>query len=62
MPDGKCATEDVLLGSLAVIVGEVNPLLRARGLRRDEYESTTLRGHFASARPDRAPAVTVARR
>ncbi|MFQ6226459.1 hypothetical protein [Nocardia sp. NPDC002869] len=26
------------------------------------YESTTLRGHFASARPDHAPTVTAARR
>ncbi|MFI9536627.1 hypothetical protein ACIG56_25675 [Nocardia fusca] len=48
--------------SLEVIADEVIPLLRARGLYRDEYESSTLRGHFASARLDHTPAVTAARR
>ncbi|MEV3960316.1 hypothetical protein AB0M34_05355 [Nocardia sp. NPDC050193] len=48
--------------ALEVIADEVIPLLRARGLYRDGYESSTLRGHFASARPDHAPAATAARR
>ncbi|MCX0274777.1 hypothetical protein NLM24_29600 [Nocardia zapadnayensis] len=60
--DGFTLQPDVLLDSLTVIADEVIPLLRARGLYRDEYESTTLRGHFAAARPDHAPAVTAARR
>jgi alkanesulfonate monooxygenase SsuD/methylene tetrahydromethanopterin reductase-like flavin-dependent oxidoreductase (luciferase family) len=60
--DGFTLQPDVLLDSLEVIADEVIPLLRARGLYRDEYGSSTLRGHFASARPHHAPAVTAARR
>lgn len=60
--DGFTLQPDALLDSLEVIADEVIPMLRARGLYRDEYESSTLRGHFASARPHHAPAVTAARR
>ncbi|MGA6206056.1 hypothetical protein ACPESR_15035 [Nocardia testacea] len=60
--DGFDLQPDVLLDSLEVTADEVIPLPRARGLYRDEYETSTLRGHFASARPDHAPAVSAARR
>ncbi|GGL19498.1 LLM class flavin-dependent oxidoreductase [Nocardia jinanensis] len=59
--DGFNLQPDVLLDSLEVIADEVIPLLRARGLYRDDYESSTLRGHFAAANPALAPPVPVIR-
>ncbi|KAB1642151.1 NtaA/DmoA family FMN-dependent monooxygenase [Gulosibacter chungangensis] len=46
--DGFNLQPDVLLESLEVIVDGVVPILRKRGLYRHEYETNTLRGHFAS--------------
>ncbi|MEE4453692.1 LLM class flavin-dependent oxidoreductase [Novosphingobium resinovorum] len=36
---------------LAAFVDEVSPILRQRGLVREDYEDTTLRGHLGLARP-----------
>ncbi|MGW0178090.1 LLM class flavin-dependent oxidoreductase [Nocardia sp. NPDC003345] len=47
--DGFNLQPDILLDSLEVIADEVVPLLRARGLFRDDYESTTLRGNLTAA-------------
>jgi len=44
--DGFNLQPDVLIDGLEVIVDEVVPLLRERGLFRHEYDGTTLRGHF----------------
>jgi alkanesulfonate monooxygenase SsuD/methylene tetrahydromethanopterin reductase-like flavin-dependent oxidoreductase (luciferase family) len=50
--DGFNLQPDVLIDGLEIIVDEVVPLLRARGLYRHEYETSTLRGHFlAASRP-----------
>jgi alkanesulfonate monooxygenase SsuD/methylene tetrahydromethanopterin reductase-like flavin-dependent oxidoreductase (luciferase family) len=53
--DGFNLQPDVLADGLEVIADEVVPLLRRRGLYRHEYETATLRGHFAAAS---APEVT----
>lgn len=47
--DGFNLQPDILVDSLKVIADEVIPLLRARGLYRADYESTTLRGNMAAA-------------
>jgi len=47
--DGFNLQPDVLADGLEVIADEVVPLLRRRGLFRHEYETTTLRGHFAAS-------------
>ena len=41
----------ILPAMLDVFVAEVVPILRKRGLFRDHYEATTLRGHYGLARP-----------
>ncbi|WP_024805326.1 NtaA/DmoA family FMN-dependent monooxygenase [Nocardia sp. BMG51109] len=48
--DGFNLQPDILVDSLEVIADELVPILRSRGLFRDEYESTTLRGHLTAAR------------
>ncbi len=47
--DGFNLQPDVLIDGLEVIADEVVPLLRRRGLFRNEYETSTLRGHFQGA-------------
>ncbi|MBY4574105.1 nitrilotriacetate monooxygenase [Gordonia paraffinivorans] len=47
--DGFNLQPDVLVDGLQVIVDEVVPILRKRGLYRHEYETDTLRGHFEAA-------------
>jgi len=47
--DGLNLQPDVLIDGLEVIADEVVPLLRQRGLYRHEYQTHTLRGHFAAA-------------
>lgn len=47
--DGFNLQPDVLLEGLEVIVEELVPILRKRGLYRHEYETGTLRGHFEAA-------------
>ncbi|MFT4042632.1 MAG: NtaA/DmoA family FMN-dependent monooxygenase [Gordonia sp. (in: high G+C Gram-positive bacteria)] len=49
--DGFNLQPDVLVDGLDVIVDEVVPILRKRGLYRHEYDTHTLRGHFAAASP-----------
>ncbi|MFF0145191.1 FMN-dependent oxidoreductase (nitrilotriacetate monooxygenase family) [Amycolatopsis sulphurea] len=49
--DGFNLQPDVLIDGLAVIADELVPILRKRGLYRHEYETDTLRGHFAAASP-----------
>jgi FMN-dependent oxidoreductase (nitrilotriacetate monooxygenase family) len=55
--DGFNLQPDVLADGLEVIADEVVPLLRRRGLFRHEYETTTLRGHFAAASGRKAETV-----
>ncbi|UZF48037.1 NtaA/DmoA family FMN-dependent monooxygenase [Rhodococcus rhodochrous] len=55
--DGFNLQPDILVDSLEVIADEVIPRLRARGLYRHEYETTTLRGHLQAAEPRVAPAL-----
>lgn len=47
--DGFNLQPDVLIDGLDVIVDELVPILRKRGLYRHEYETATLREHFAAA-------------
>ncbi|WAL68811.1 NtaA/DmoA family FMN-dependent monooxygenase [Amycolatopsis cynarae] len=47
--DGFNLQPDVLIDGLEVIVDELVPILRKRGLFRHEYETDTLRGHFHAA-------------
>jgi len=54
--DGFNLQPDVLADGLEVIADEVVPLLRRRGLFRHEYETPTLRGHFAAASGRGVPA------
>lgn len=49
--DGFNLQPDVLIDGLDVIVDEVVPILRKRGLYRHEYETDTLRGHLQAASP-----------
>lgn len=49
--DGFNLQPDALADGLDVIVDEVVPILRKRGLYRHEYETHTLRDHFASSSP-----------
>lgn len=49
--DGFNLQPDVLADTLPVIVDEVVPILRARGLYRHEYTTDTLRGHVSAAAP-----------
>ncbi|UQE73779.1 NtaA/DmoA family FMN-dependent monooxygenase [Gordonia sp. PP30] len=58
--DGFNLQPDVLLDGLEVIVDEVIPILRRRGLYRHEYATSTLRGHLSAAAPS-APLHTPAR-
>lgn len=43
-------------GSVEDFVNHVVPVLQKRGLFRQDYEHTTLRGHFGLPRPPRSPA------
>lgn len=54
--DGFNLQPDVLADGLEVIADEVVPLLRRRGLFRHEYQTSTLRGHFAAASRHEVPA------
>jgi alkanesulfonate monooxygenase SsuD/methylene tetrahydromethanopterin reductase-like flavin-dependent oxidoreductase (luciferase family) len=49
--DGFNLQPDRLIDGLAVIVDELVPILRKRGLYRHEYETQTLREHFQAASP-----------
>lgn len=49
--DGFVIMPPTLPGGLDVFVEEVVPLLRARGLFREEYSGTTLRDHLGLPRP-----------
>ncbi|MER9934231.1 NtaA/DmoA family FMN-dependent monooxygenase [Mesorhizobium sp. M0088] len=49
--DGFNLQPDRLIDGLAVIVDELVPILRKRGLYRHEYETATLREHFQAASP-----------
>jgi alkanesulfonate monooxygenase SsuD/methylene tetrahydromethanopterin reductase-like flavin-dependent oxidoreductase (luciferase family) len=49
--DGFNLQPDRLIDGLDVIVDELVPILRKRGLYRHEYETDTLRGHFKAASP-----------
>ncbi|MFE0018562.1 NtaA/DmoA family FMN-dependent monooxygenase [Mesorhizobium sp. NPDC059054] len=49
--DGFNLQPDRLIDGLAVIVDELVPILRKRGLYRHEYETETLRDHFRAASP-----------
>ena len=51
--DGFNLQPDVLVDGLEVIADELVPILRKRGLYRQEYETDTLRGHLQSASPTR---------
>lgn len=55
--DGFNLQPDVLADGLEAIADEVVPLLRQRGLFRHEYETSTLRGHFAAASTQAVSAV-----
>ncbi|MBS9376358.1 LLM class flavin-dependent oxidoreductase [Rhodococcus sp. B50] len=55
--DGFNLQPDILVEGLEVIADEVVPLLRARGLYRHEYETSTLRDHFRAAEPSRDEAL-----
>lgn len=49
--DGFNLQPDRLIDGLPVIVDELVPILRKRGLYRHEYETETLRDHFQAASP-----------
>jgi FMN-dependent oxidoreductase (nitrilotriacetate monooxygenase family) len=49
--DGFNLQPDVLVDGLEVIADELVPILRKRGLYRQEYETDTLRGHLQAASP-----------
>ncbi len=49
--DGFNLQPDRLIDGLAVIVDELVPILRRRGLYRHAYETDTLRDHFRAASP-----------
>lgn len=49
--DGFNLQPDRLIDGLPVIVDELVPILRKRGLYRHEYETETLRDHFRTASP-----------
>lgn len=49
--DGFNLQPDRLIDGLAVIVDELVPILRKRGLYRHEYETEILRAHFQAASP-----------
>ncbi|GAC70484.1 NtaA/DmoA family FMN-dependent monooxygenase [Gordonia soli] len=49
--DGFNLQPDVLIDGLEVIVDELIPILRRRGLYRTEYETHTLRDHLRAAAP-----------
>lgn len=49
--DGFNLQPDRLIDGLAVIVDELVPILRKRGLYRHEYKTETLREHFQAASP-----------
>ncbi|CAN7307167.1 NtaA/DmoA family FMN-dependent monooxygenase [Rhizobium sp. LjRoot30] len=49
--DGFNLQPDRLIDGLEVIVDELVPILRKRGLYRHEYETETLREHFQAASP-----------
>lgn len=49
--DGFNLQPDVLIDGLDVIVDELVPILRKRGLYRHEYETDTLRGHLLASSP-----------
>ncbi|MGI5329378.1 NtaA/DmoA family FMN-dependent monooxygenase [Actinomadura nitritigenes] len=53
--DGFNLQPDRLIDGLEVIVDEVVPLLRERGLYRHEYETRTLREHLRAASPTPEP-------
>ena len=50
--DGFNVMPPVLPAMLEVFVAEVVPLLRRRGLFRNEYEGETLRDHYGLTRPE----------
>jgi alkanesulfonate monooxygenase SsuD/methylene tetrahydromethanopterin reductase-like flavin-dependent oxidoreductase (luciferase family) len=50
--DGFNLMPPVLPSMLEVFIAEVVPVLRARGLFRDEYAGETLREHYGLARPE----------
>ncbi|MFD7862825.1 NtaA/DmoA family FMN-dependent monooxygenase [Streptomyces sp. NPDC057682] len=52
--DGFNLMPDVLADGLPVLVDEVVPILRRRGLFRSEYRGTTLREHYGLPLPSRA--------
>ncbi|WP_217629087.1 hypothetical protein [Sanguibacter gelidistatuariae] len=49
--DGFAVMPPTLPGGLNTFVEEVVPLLRARGIFREEYTGTTPRDHLGLARP-----------
>ena len=52
--DGFNLMPPVLPAMLEIFVDEVVPLLRQRGLFREEYGEETLRGHYGLTRPEAA--------
>ncbi|MDL9937796.1 LLM class flavin-dependent oxidoreductase [Gordonia sp. ABSL1-1] len=50
--DGFNVMAPVLPGGLDLFVDHVVPILRRRGLFRESYETSTLRGHYGLARPE----------
>ena len=50
--DGFNVMPPYLPGGFDVFAAEVLPLLRGRGIFREDYEGTTLRDHFGLLRPD----------
>ncbi|MET0453708.1 MAG: LLM class flavin-dependent oxidoreductase [Mycobacterium sp.] len=58
--DGFNVMPPVLPSGLETFVDHVVPILRARGLFRTEYTTSTLRGHYGLARPTNANLITTA--
>ncbi|MCL2514916.1 MAG: LLM class flavin-dependent oxidoreductase, partial [Microbacteriaceae bacterium] len=50
--DGFNVMPPYLPGGFEVFAEQVVPILRSRGLFREEYAGTTLRDHFGLARPE----------
>ncbi len=59
--DGFMVFPPVMPSGLELFIDTVLPLLRARGLFREEYTGTTLREHLGLARPERGAPLAPAR-
>src|SRR4051794_1185543 len=53
--DGFSVMPPTMPGQLQAFINDVLPILRSRGLVRDTYTATTLRGHYQLPTPAGAP-------